>query len=459
MEQDVYIYEPGTPVPKDVQCVKIPDGVTVIEPKAFCDCPELRTVTIPHSVNVIGDSAFQCCPRLQDVILPNSITEIGNSAFESCDSILSVTIPDSVTKIGSGAFADARNLQHITISKNVTGIEGYTFWMCTNLRSVTLPDGIMTIGRQAFGTCLMLRSIILPNSLIEIGMQAFDNSGLQSVTIPDSVAKIDHFAFCGCRCLQFVVMPENADIGSDIFLSCGRLQSVLVNDVNIAPFIDDREEEINSLNVIIALVKNRVPLNGYTIEQGIQAAYNVSLERWIEEYRLFGSMRLPVTGKIAGKTEKEDLCRAFALQNGADRIPRILNELAAAAHACGIPTGRIAANYDIGYTDMLVKEKIPIVPAAACRCYFDRKTCDELIRTDKISAMAEAIALYNRSGHREEYRELMDHIVSHTDTKTEDILYALDHAGKMPAKTGTEPAQTGREQTGGHCAPGTQEDR
>ena len=170
-------------------------------------------------------------------------------------------------------------------------------------------------------------------------------------------------------------------------------------------------------------------------------------------------MRLPVTGKIAGKSEKEDLCRAFALQNGADRIPKILNALAATAHACGIPTERIVASYDIGYTDMLVKEKIPIVPAAACRCYFDRKTCDELIRADKISVMAEAIALYNRSGHREEYRELMVHIVSHTDTKTKDILYALDHAGKMPAKTGTEPAQAGREQTGGHCAPGTQEDR
>ena len=451
MTQNVYVYRPGGAIPKDVQRVNIPDGVTVIEPKAFYDCRELCTVTIPNSVNIIGDSAFECCRCLKDIILPNSITEIGNSAFAGCKNILSVTIPDSVTKIGDGAFANASGLRHITISKNVTEIGGYTFSQCFALQSVTLPDSITTIGRQAFGDCGALQSIILPNGLLEIKMQAFYNSGLQAVIMPDSVAKIGGFAFCGCSDLQFVVMPDDATIDPDIFLYCGRLQSVLLHGVNVAPFADRDDKQINAFNVVRTLVENGVPLNEYTVEQGIQEACNVNLGRWIREYQRFGTMRLPLVAKIAGKKEKEDLYREFALRNGADYVPKILDELAATVHACGIPAERIVTSYDIGYTDMLVKEKIPIVPATACRCYFNKRICNTLIRKDKISVMAEAIALYNKSDYQEYYKGLMEYIVSHMHTaKTEDILYAIDHAEETLAKTESIRKRTGKKQAGGH---------
>ena len=60
-----------------------------------------------------------------------------------------------------------------------------------------------------------------------------------------------------------------------------------------------------------------------------------------------------------------------------------------------------------------------------------------LIRKDKVSVMAEAIGFYNESGHRECYRHLMEFILSHPDTKTEDLRYATDYAGEIPMKAGT----------------------
>ena len=58
MPQNVYIYDPDVPVPKDVQHVEIPEGITVIKENAFRDCSELQSVMLPDSITEIHDYAF-----------------------------------------------------------------------------------------------------------------------------------------------------------------------------------------------------------------------------------------------------------------------------------------------------------------------------------------------------------------------------------------------------------------
>ena len=153
-------------------------------------------------------------------------------------------------------------------------------------------------------------------------------------------------------------------------------------------------------------------------------------------------MRFSPTMKSPDRETEERLRRCFAVQKKTGcRIPKILSELAVTARVCGIPPERLAATFDIGYTEDLIRNRIPLVPAEACRCYCSRDVCDTLIQKGRVFIMAEAIVLYNRSGCQECYRHLIDFIAAHTDTKAEDLQYAVEHAAEIPIMADTTPAQ------------------
>ena len=496
MPQDVYIYNPDSPVPKDARHVEIPEGITVIGKDAFLGCSDLQSVTIPNSVTKIGEFAFAGCIGLQSVTIPDGITKIGNSAFNGCSALQSVTIPDSITKIGISTFSGCSALQSIAIPDNVTEIKDGAFWNCSALQSVTIPDGVTEISfctfkdcfglqavkipdgvtkidSQAFYNCSALQSVIMPDSIIAIGDGAFCKcsrlqsvtvpdgvtgisynafygcSGLRSITIPDSVTKIDEGAFCDCSSLQSITIPDSTtEIGASAFWGCPALQSLIYKGINIAPFIRIDGHGVNTFDVIKALIEHRIPLSENIIRQGIDAAHQNRLARWTQEYPVFGEMRLPAAVKQVSGREKERLQKCFAGQKRTGgHIPRILNELAITVRACDIPPERIAETFDVKYTGDLINRKDPLVPATACRCYYGRDICDMLIRKNKTSVMAEAIGLYNKSGRQECYKHLMDFIISHADTRTEDLLYAADNAAKIPMRADTTPAQIRQHRT------------
>ena len=68
MPQNVYLYNPGVPVPKNVQHVEIPEGITLIPKKAFEGCKDLQSVVISDSVTKIEKSAFKFCSALQSLM-------------------------------------------------------------------------------------------------------------------------------------------------------------------------------------------------------------------------------------------------------------------------------------------------------------------------------------------------------------------------------------------------------
>ena len=428
MPQDVYIYRPGIPVPKNVRHIEIPEGTTVIEPDAFSGCFQVESVTIPAGVTKIGDNAFYDCSALQSVTIPDSVTAIRAGAFSGCSSLRSVTIPGGVTELGKGVFEACTGLRSVVIQDGAKGtVSPAAFCGCTGLREVTIPDGITKIGERAFAGCKKLRSVTIPNSVTEIGTKAFKKcSRLRTVTLPDSIAQIEDYAFKGCR----------------------KLQCVSYRDADIAKFIKINGYGVNTFRTIGALMDNMIPLSKYRVKQAIDAAHRNRLDKWIGEYQIFGEMRLSTAMKTVPEEEKQHLRRCFTEQRKTGHhVPRILDELATAVHACGISAERMAANFDIEYTRNLLGNRIPIVPAEVCRCYYDKNICNMLIQKDKISVMAEAIGLYNRSQHQACYKSLMDFIVSHTDTGLKDILYAVDHAKEIPMTADTTLAMVRQHRT------------
>ena len=442
--------------------VLMPDSVTEIGEYAFCDCSGLQSITIPGGVIKIGNSAFEGCSALQSVIIPDSVTEIGTGAFSGCTALQSVTIPDSiteisecifygcsrlrsvaipdgVTKIGDGVFHGCSGLEAVTIPDGVTKIGDAAFKNC-GLRSVIMPDSVTKIGDEAFKYCHALQSVTIPDSVTEIGAEAFRNCcDLQSVTLPDSVTKIGARVFFCCSALRTVVLSDNTtEIERTAFLGCSGLQSLMYKGVNIAPFINIDGYGVNTFSVIQSLVEHRFPLSKSTVGRGIHMEHRHKLAEWIREYPVFGEMRLSADMKMINIDDEEDLRNRFADQDRTGHhVPKVLRKLAMTVRICGIPAERLANTFDVDYTKDLIKRKIPLIPGEACRCYYDRSICDALNEKEKSSVMAEAISAYNASGQKEYFRHAMNFIVSHMDTRTEDLRYAVRYAETIPMRAET----------------------
>jgi len=169
------------------ETVKIPNGVTDINARAFSNNTKVRYVYIPDSVLGMGGNVFGDCTALEKVRLPNNLKLLTRETFYRCTSLKSVTIPDSVECIGINAFDGCEMLTDIKFGKN-----------------------LKSIGWDAFARCTSLKSLRLPDALEEIDQDLFYNSSIEELYIPKSVKDISPSAFSGCSKLKKVeVDPKN----------------------------------------------------------------------------------------------------------------------------------------------------------------------------------------------------------------------------------------------------------
>ena len=235
---------------KDITEFTIPDGVTVIEYRAFAGCTSLTSVTIPDSVTNIGVHAFSGCSSLESITIPDSVTSIGEFAFYDCSSLESITIPNSVTEIGEDAFSGCdkltsvtadpkwlsklpeKQLTSFTVADGVTSIGNWAFYGCSSLTSITIPDSVTSIGDRAFSGCSSLTSVTIPDSVTSIGDRAFFGcSSLTNITIPVGVTSIGDRVFCECSSLTSVTIPDSVtSIGDRAFPGCTNLTSITIPD-------------------------------------------------------------------------------------------------------------------------------------------------------------------------------------------------------------------------------------
>ena len=70
--------------------VAIPDGVTIIEIKAFSECRKIKSVMVPASVKQIRYRAFENCKALQTIDLQCAEVAIGDHAFTGCNKLTGI---------------------------------------------------------------------------------------------------------------------------------------------------------------------------------------------------------------------------------------------------------------------------------------------------------------------------------------------------------------------------------
>ena len=109
------------------------------------------SIIIPEGVTIINDKAFAWNQNLSSLDLPNTVTQTGEATFYRCDALTTLYIPDSVNQCPS--FTACYGLQFIRLSENpnFTYI-GSAFRGCKSLKSLTIPANITKIGSLAFGS-------------------------------------------------------------------------------------------------------------------------------------------------------------------------------------------------------------------------------------------------------------------------------------------------------------------
>ena len=117
-------------IKKQVENVRIANGITVLPKNAFRYFSKLTSVTIPPSVISIEECAFLCCESLTSATIPPSVISIGDWAFAGTD-LTSVEIPPSVISIGENAFRSCKNLTSVSLPQKFIGNVDNIFFDCS----------------------------------------------------------------------------------------------------------------------------------------------------------------------------------------------------------------------------------------------------------------------------------------------------------------------------------------
>jgi hypothetical protein len=114
-----------------INTITLPPSLTAIEADAFAGS-SLLEIDLSHTgLTKIAASTFQGCGQLQKVKLPDSVTVIEERAFGYCPALTDINIPANIQSIGA-LSADSEN-------------GGYAFGECEELYNLTIPDSVTNI--------------------------------------------------------------------------------------------------------------------------------------------------------------------------------------------------------------------------------------------------------------------------------------------------------------------------
>lgn len=298
----------------------IPEGITVIEKKAFYES-KITSITLPSTLRRIGNMAFAYC-ALESIEVPEGVFSIQTQAFARCNSLVEATLPSTLEDVGSGIFQYCDNLKRVTFAdgpenigadafnwcssletvrlpRTLTSIKGFAFEYCQSLKYIDIPEGVKNIYIQAFNKCDAMKRVVIPPSVTSIGTGVFGDgpefplayvwsgsyaeqyvqqrgiphivlpqspalTNLETLSLPSDVKVIADSAFEGVSAERIILPAGVRSIGSRAFARCPSLAYVNLPD-SLVYIADDAFEDSSGL--VLACKTNSLGID-YAIEHG-----------------------------------------------------------------------------------------------------------------------------------------------------------------------------------------------
>ena len=194
---------------KNLENIKIPSGIEIIEEDAFSG-KDIKSIYISEGVEIIEDNAFQFCDKLTKIRLPNTLKKIGESAFEQCSLLERIEIPEGVELIDEWCFFKCINLQKVTLPSTLKEIGKHAFEQCYKLNNINIPEGVKELKEYTFYNCENLKDIYLPSTLRKIDNCAFYKCpSLKKVFIPEGVEEIEEGTFSSASNIESLFLPKS----------------------------------------------------------------------------------------------------------------------------------------------------------------------------------------------------------------------------------------------------------
>lgn len=223
-----------------------PPNIQYIENGVFQYCARLETVTLTENIKGIHTGAFRLCTNLKNIVLPSSLLYINESAFYSCKSLKTLTLPQSLQNIGPTVFYGCTNLIIDTSHNpnfNITHDmlfseqkEHLTEYFSSDPNNeIHIPSTCKYINKGVFNKKQFKSITFDGNTLISILNYAFLSSTIKTIILPESLQSLGSECFMDCVNLTSVVFNGNNinTIPDKCFMNC-----VQLTDINIPHSIE-----------------------------------------------------------------------------------------------------------------------------------------------------------------------------------------------------------------------------
>lgn len=228
---------------------------------------EVIDLVIPDTVSMLREKAFCNFTNLTSVIITDKLEKVEKDVFLNCDKIIKVSSPTIAIPLFKKQNGETL-IKEYTITSGEE-IVRYTFYRWNVLENVTICEGVKIIREDAFRDCYNLKSLIIPNSVETIEGGAFQVSYSIEEKF-DMYNKYSNAYYLGNEENPYLwlikvkskqiqsceIHPDTKYIGTLAFYSCSSLTSITIGQSVIR--IDERAFEYCSHLTTVAIASDKL---------------------------------------------------------------------------------------------------------------------------------------------------------------------------------------------------------
>ena len=215
-----------------LESIEIPDQVKVIEERAFLNAEHLRKVKLPEGITTLEPGVFSGCSSLQEVILPESLKHIEGSAFMMCTSLAYIEFPEGLVSVWDRAFRGCRSLREIFLGDNVKAVGHAAFEDCTALEKVRIPKNLEMKHCHSFRNT---GQVVFTGPGKDSGLIVADNDvryfpQSRKLIVPEGIEEAPYYALQALREIEILDLPRELKYYSLLVLAELRSLRLIVTD-------------------------------------------------------------------------------------------------------------------------------------------------------------------------------------------------------------------------------------